>query len=68
MERRNNKTTEICRGGSVHGSRRHMKEDGMDARYNWLIDSAAVRLTLNTLALVVWIAVSVGLLELAAKA
>jgi len=45
-----------------------MKEDGMDARYNWLIDSAAVRLTLNTLALVVWIAVSVGLLELAAKA
>lgn len=40
----------------------------MDAKYNWLIDSVAVRLALNTTALIIWIAVSVGLLELAAKA
>ena len=40
----------------------------MDAKYNWLIDSVAVRLTLNTVALAIWIAVFVGLLELAAKA
>ena len=39
----------------------------MDAKYNWLIDSTAVRLTLNTVALAIWIAVSVGLLELAVK-
>ena len=39
----------------------------MDAKYDWLIDSAAVRLTLNTVALALWIAVSVGLLELAVK-
>lgn len=39
----------------------------MDAKYNRLIDSVAVRLTLNTTALIIWIAVSVGLLELAVK-
>jgi len=39
----------------------------MDAKYNWMIDNGAVRLTLNTLALAVWIAMAVGLLELAAK-
>ncbi len=39
----------------------------MDAKYNWLIDSAAVRLALNTIALAVWLAASVGLLELATK-
>ena len=39
----------------------------MDAKYNWLIDSMAVRLTLNTMALALWIAVAVGLLELAVK-
>ena len=46
----------------------YRKEALMDAKYNWLIDSVAVRLTLNTVALAIWIAVSVGLLELAAKA
>lgn len=39
----------------------------MDAKYNRLIDSVAVRLTLNTVALAIWIAMSVGLLELAVK-
>jgi hypothetical protein len=39
----------------------------MDAKYDWLIDSIAVRLTLNTVALAIWIAMSVGLLELAVK-
>jgi len=39
----------------------------MDAKYNWLIDNAAVRVTLNTLALAVWMAVAVGLLELASR-
>ncbi len=39
----------------------------MDAKYNRLTDRVAVRLTLNTVALAIWIAVSVGLLELAVK-
>jgi hypothetical protein len=39
----------------------------MDAKYNWLIDSATIRLTLNTVALAIWIALSVGLLELAVR-
>ncbi len=39
----------------------------MDAKYNGLIDSAAVRLTLNTVALALWIATMVGLLQLAVK-
>ena len=40
----------------------------MNAKYNWLIDSAAVRLTLHTVAWALWIAAAVGLLELAVKA
>ena len=40
----------------------------MDAKFNWLIDNAAVRVTLNTVALAVWIAMAVGLLELASRA
>ncbi len=39
----------------------------MDANYNWLIDSAAVRITLNTVVWALWIAVAVGLLDLAVK-
>ena len=39
----------------------------MDAKYNWLIDNTAVRLTLNTLAFALWIAVAVGIMDLAAK-
>lgn len=39
----------------------------MDAKYDWLMDSAAVRITLNTVALALWIATAVGLLELAVK-
>jgi hypothetical protein len=43
------------------------KESIMDAKYNWLIDNGAVRLTLNTVALAIWAALAVGLLELAAR-
>ncbi len=39
----------------------------MDAKYNWVIDNAAVRVTLNTVALALWLALSLGLLELASK-
>ena len=39
----------------------------MDAKYNWLIDNAAVRLTLNTMAFALWVAASVGLLVAATK-
>jgi hypothetical protein len=49
----------------VKGSR--LKESNMDAKYNWLIDNGAVRLTLNTVALALWLATAVGLLELASK-
>ena len=40
----------------------------MDAKYNWLIDNGAIRVTLNTVAIALWIAVAVGILELATKA
>ncbi len=39
----------------------------MDAKYNRLFDNAAIRVTFNTLAFALWLAVSVGLLELAVK-
>jgi hypothetical protein len=39
----------------------------MDAKYNWLIDSGAVRLTLTAVAFALWIAMTVGLMELAVK-
>ena len=39
----------------------------MDAKYDLLMDSMAVRLTLNTVALLLWIAVPVGVLEFAVK-
>jgi len=40
----------------------------MDAKYNWLIDNGTIRVALNTVALALWIALAVGLLELATKA
>jgi hypothetical protein len=39
----------------------------MDAKYNWLIDNAAVRLALNTMAFALWVAASIGLLVAATK-
>ena len=39
----------------------------MDAKYNWLIDNGAVRFTLTAVAFALWIAMAVGLMELAAK-
>lgn len=39
----------------------------MDAKYNWLIDNTAIRVTLNTVAFALWIAMAVGIMELAAK-
>ena len=44
-----------------------LKEINMDAKYNWLIDNGAIRVTLNTVAFALWIALSVALLELAVK-
>jgi hypothetical protein len=41
--------------------------DTMDAKYNWLIDNGPIRLTLNTVAFALWIAMAVGLIELATK-
>jgi hypothetical protein len=43
------------------------KENIMDAKYNWLIDNVAVRVTLNTVAFALWIGTAVALLEIAAK-
>ena len=39
----------------------------MDTKYNWLIDSAAARITLNATAFALWMAMALGLLELAVK-
>jgi hypothetical protein len=38
----------------------------MDGKYNWLIDNVPIRVTLNTVAFALWIAIAVGVLELAA--
>jgi hypothetical protein len=40
----------------------------MDAKYNWLIDNGVIRVTLNVVAFALWIAMAVGLLELASRA
>jgi len=45
-----------------------LKEINMDAKYNWLIDNGAIRVTLNTVAFALWIAMALGILELATKA
>ena len=45
-----------------------LKEIDMDAKYNWLIDNGVIRVTLNTVAFALWIAMAVGILELATKA
>jgi hypothetical protein len=45
-----------------------LKETVMDAKYNWLIDNGAIRVTLNVVALVLFIATAFGIMELAAKA
>jgi hypothetical protein len=50
-----------------HTRQSRLKENTMDSKYNWLIDNGAVRVTLNTVALALWLALAVGLLELAAK-
>ncbi len=50
------------------GRNRFRKEIGMDARYNWLIDNGAIRVTLNVVAIALWVATAFGILELAAKA
>jgi hypothetical protein len=39
----------------------------MDAKYNWLIDNGAIRVTLNTVAFALWMVMALGLLELAGK-
>ncbi len=39
----------------------------MDAKYNWLIDNGAIRVTLNTVAFALWMVMALGLLELATK-
>jgi hypothetical protein len=52
---------------SIRGRTPHAKEKNMDAKYNWLIDSGSVRVTLNTVAFALWIATAVAVLELATK-
>ena len=52
---------------SVIEVRSLFKENNMDAKYNWLIDNAAIRVTLNTVAFALWAVLAVGLLELASK-
>ena len=36
----------------------------MDARYNWIIDSTALRVAINVTAFVMWLGVAVALLAL----
>jgi hypothetical protein len=59
-----------CRSNPVNatGHAGRTKEMVMDAKYNWLIDNGAVRVTLNVVALALFIATAFGILELATKA
>ena len=45
-----------------------LKENVMDAKYNWLIDNGAVRVALNVVGLALFIATAFGIMELAANA
>jgi hypothetical protein len=38
----------------------------MDARFNWIIDNVGIRVALNTVAFVLWVAATVGVLEVCA--
>jgi hypothetical protein len=49
------------------GATRILKEIDMDAKYNWLIDNGTIRVALNTAAFALWIAMAVGLLDLASR-
>lgn len=39
----------------------------MDAKWNWLIDNVPARVVMNTLAWCLWLAIAMGVLELATK-
>lgn len=39
----------------------------MDGKWNWAIDNFAIRVTINTLGFVLWLALSVGILEAAIR-
>jgi hypothetical protein len=39
----------------------------MDAKWNWLIDNVALRAAINTAVFALWIAASIGILEIAAN-
>ncbi len=39
----------------------------MDAKYNWLIDNTGVRVALNAVAFVLWLAFTVGVIEVGAR-
>lgn len=39
----------------------------MDAKYNWMIDNVGVRVALNTVAFVLWLALTVGVLEVGSR-
>lgn len=39
----------------------------MDAKYNWVIDNTGVRVALNTIAFVLWLAVSAGVIEIGTR-
>jgi hypothetical protein len=52
---------------AIGARRSQRKEISMDAKYNWLMDNTAIRITLNTVALALWVATAVAILELAVK-
>jgi hypothetical protein len=39
----------------------------MDAKYNWIIDNFGVRVAINTVAFALWLALTVGVLEVCAR-
>ncbi len=39
----------------------------MDAKYNGLLDSIAIRITLNTMVFALWLMAAMGLLDLAVR-
>ena len=39
----------------------------MDAKWNWVIDNVALRATINTAVFALWVAATIGILDIAAK-
>jgi hypothetical protein len=60
-------STEVVPVNATERAGRNQKEKRMNAKYNWLMDNVAIRVTLNTVAFALWMAATFGIMEAAAR-